>query len=61
MYRVKDRRQLGRLYAYDSVAKMIASKDFVILGMNDRRLLTLMIADPDDPELQSKIQALPSR
>ncbi|CAF0893381.1 unnamed protein product [Adineta steineri] len=29
--------------------------------MNDRRLLTLMIADPDDTILQSKIQALPSR
>ena len=61
MYRVKDRRQLGRLFVYDFVTRMIASNDFIVLGMNDRRLLTLMIADPDDPELQSKIQALPSR
>ncbi len=61
MYRVKDRRQLGRLFVYDFVTRMIADKDFVILAMNDRRLLTLMIADPDDPTLQAKIQALPSR
>jgi hypothetical protein len=40
---------------------MIASNDFIILGINNRRLLTLMIADPDDSTLQSKIQALPSR
>jgi hypothetical protein len=61
MYRVKDRRLLGRLFVYDFVTTMVASNDFIILGMNDRRLLTLMIADPDDPTLQSKIQALPSR
>jgi len=61
MYRVKDRRQLGRLFVYDFVTGMIADNDFVILAMNDRRLLTLMIADPDDPTLQAKIQALPSR
>ncbi|CAF3525513.1 unnamed protein product [Adineta steineri] len=40
---------------------MTACNDFIILAMNDRRLLTLMIADPDDTMLQSKIQALPSR
>jgi hypothetical protein len=61
MYRVKDRRQLARLFVYDFVTTMIASNDFIILAMNDRRLLTLMIADPDDPTLQSKIEALPSR
>ncbi|CAF2516523.1 unnamed protein product [Rotaria sp. Silwood2] len=61
MYRVKDRRQLARLFVYDYVITMIANNDFIILAMNDRRLLTLMIADPDDPELQSKIKALPSR
>ncbi|CAF3642827.1 unnamed protein product [Rotaria sordida] len=61
MYRVKDRRQLARLFVYDYVTTMIANNDFIILAMNDRRLLTLMIADPDDPALQSKIQALPSR
>jgi hypothetical protein len=60
-YRVKDRRPLGRLFVYDFVTRMIASKDFIVLAMNDRRLLTLLIADPDDPTLQSKIQALPSR
>jgi hypothetical protein len=61
MYRVQDRRPLGRLFVYDFVTTMIANNDFIILGMNDRRLLTLMIADPDDPTLQSKIQALPTR
>lgn len=61
MYRVLDRKRLGRLFVYDYVTTMIANKDFIVLGMNDRRLLTLMIADPDDPTLQSRIQALPSR
>ncbi|CAF3724767.1 unnamed protein product [Rotaria socialis] len=61
MYRVHDRRQLARLFVYDFVTTMIANNDFIILAINDRRLLTLMIADPDDPTLQSKIQALPSR
>ena len=61
MYRVKDRRQLGRLFVYDFVTQMVANNDFIVLGMNDRRLLTLMIAEPDDTNLQSKIQSLPSR
>ena len=61
MYRVADRRRLGRLFVYDFVSTMVASDEFIVLAMNDRRLLTLMIADPDDPQLQSKIQALPSR
>lgn len=61
MYRVKDRRRLARVFVYDFVTTMVASNDFIILAMNDRRLLTLMIADPDDPLLQSKVQALPSR
>ncbi|CAF3919777.1 unnamed protein product, partial [Rotaria sordida] len=53
--------QLGRLFVYDFVTRMIVSYDFIVLAMNDRRLLTLMIADPDDSTLQTKIQALPSR
>ena len=61
MYRVKDRQRLGRLFVYDTATTMIASESFILLGMNDRRLLTLLIADPDDPLLSSKIQALPSR
>jgi hypothetical protein len=61
MYRVDDRRQLAKLFVYDFVTTMVANNDFIILAMNDRRLLTLMIADPDDPTLQSRIQALPSR
>ncbi|CAF0992020.1 unnamed protein product [Adineta ricciae] len=61
MYRVKDRRQLARLFVYDRVTTMVATNDFIVMGMNDRRLLTLLIADPDDPELKTKIQALPSR
>ncbi|CAF1289459.1 unnamed protein product [Rotaria sordida] len=61
MHRVIDRFQLGRLFVYDFVTRMIVSYDFIVLAMNDRRLLTLMIADPDDSTLQTKIQALPSR
>ena len=61
MHRVNDRRQLARLFVYDFVTAMVASNDFIVLAMNDRRLLTLMIADPDDPQLKSKIEALPSR
>lgn len=61
MYRVIDRRRLARLFVYDFVTTMTANNDFIILAINDRRLLTLMIADPDDPKLQSKLQALPSR
>ncbi|CAF4119197.1 unnamed protein product [Adineta steineri] len=61
MYRIGDGRQLAKLYAYDFVSYMIADNDFLVLAMNDRRLLTLMIADPDDSTVQAKIQALPSR
>lgn len=61
MYRIDDRRQLAKLFVYDFVSFMIADNDFLVLAMNDRRLLTLMIADPDDPTLQTRIQALPSR
>jgi hypothetical protein len=61
MYRIEDRRQLAKLFVYDFVSFMIADNDFLVLAMNDRRLLTLMIADPDDSTLQARIQALPSR
>ena len=61
MYRVSDCRRLGRLFVSDFVTTMVANEDFVVLAMNDRRLLTLLIADPDEPRTQSKIQALPSR
>lgn len=61
MYRVADRRRIARLFVYDLVNDMIASDQFIVLAMNDRRLLTLMIADPEDSALPSKIQALPSR
>ncbi|CAF3919171.1 unnamed protein product, partial [Adineta steineri] len=61
MYRINDGRRLAKLYTYDFVSYMIADNDFLVLAMNDRRLLTLMIADPDDSTVQAKIQALPSR
>ncbi|CAF3283884.1 unnamed protein product [Rotaria sp. Silwood2] len=61
MYRMTDRRQMAKLFVYDFVLSMVADNDFLVLAMNDRRLLTLMIADPDDPTLQARIQALPSR
>lgn len=61
MYRVIDCQRLAKLFVYDLVSCMVADNDFVVLAMNDRRLLTLMIADPNDPAVHSKIQALPSR
>ncbi|CAF4890317.1 unnamed protein product [Rotaria sp. Silwood1] len=60
MYRINDYRQLAKLFVYDFVSFIIAVKEFLVLAMNDRRLLTLMIADPDDPTLQTRIQSLPS-
>lgn len=61
MYRINDGRQLAKLCLYDFSSFMIADNDFIVLAMKDRRLLTLMIADPDDPILKAKINALPSR
>ncbi|CAF3279289.1 unnamed protein product [Rotaria sp. Silwood2] len=61
MYRMSDRRQMAKLFVYDFVWSMVTDNEFLVLAMNDRRLLTLMIADPDDPTLQARIQALPSR
>ncbi|CAF4894839.1 unnamed protein product, partial [Rotaria sp. Silwood2] len=61
MYRIDDRQQLAKLFVYDFVSFIIADNEFLVLAMNDRRLLTLMIADPNDPTLQARIQALPSR
>ncbi|CAF5010040.1 unnamed protein product, partial [Rotaria magnacalcarata] len=39
---------------------MTADNEFLVLTLNDRRLLTLMIADPNDPTVQTRIQSLPS-
>ncbi|UJR18077.1 hypothetical protein I4U23_004977 [Adineta vaga] len=61
MYRIKDNRQMAKLFVYDFVSFMNVDEDFVLLAMNDRRLLTLMIADPDDLTLQNRIEQLPSR
>ncbi|CAF3243596.1 unnamed protein product [Rotaria sp. Silwood2] len=61
MYRIDDGRQMAKLFLYDFVSSMKINDDFIVLAMNDRRLLTLMIADPNDPNIQEKIQALPSR
>ncbi|CAF4842755.1 unnamed protein product, partial [Rotaria sp. Silwood1] len=61
MYRINDYRQLAKLFVYDFVSLIITDKEFLVLAMNDRRLLTLMIVDPDDSTLQTRIQSLPSR
>ncbi|CAF4737356.1 unnamed protein product, partial [Rotaria sp. Silwood1] len=61
MYRIDDGQQMAKLFLYDFVSSMKVNDDFIVLAMNDRRLLTLMIADPNDPNIQEKIQALPSR
>ncbi|CAF3383539.1 unnamed protein product [Rotaria socialis] len=61
MHRIDDSQQMAKLFLYDSVSSMRTNSDFVVLAMNDRRLLTLMIADPNDPNVQEKIHALPSR
>lgn len=61
MYRINDRKQLAKLFVYDFVTFMVADNEFLVMALNDRRLLTLMIADPDDPTVQTRIQALPSR
>ncbi|CAF3950361.1 unnamed protein product [Rotaria sp. Silwood1] len=61
MYRIDDGRQMAKLFLYDFVSSMRVNDDFVVLAMNDRRLLTLMIADPNNPNVREKIQALSSR
>ncbi|CAF1171550.1 unnamed protein product, partial [Adineta ricciae] len=61
MYRTKDNRQMAKLFVYDFVTSMNADEEFVVLAMKDRRLLTLMIADPHDSTLHNRIQQLPSR
>jgi hypothetical protein len=61
MYRTSDGQQLAKLFLFNLVSSITADNDFVVLAMADRRLLTLMIADPQDPMVATKIQALPSR
>ena len=61
MYRVSDGRPLAKLFLFDFVLSMTADKYFLVLAMNDRRLLTLMIADPNDLSISKQIRALPSR
>ncbi|UJR34569.1 hypothetical protein I4U23_027345 [Adineta vaga] len=61
MYRTIDNQQLAKLILYDLASFMVADNDSIVLSMNDRRLLTLMIADPKDPTLTEKIRTLPSR
>ena len=61
MYRFTDGRPVTKLFLNDLVSAMKADDDFLVLAMVDRRLLTLMIADPDDPTVSEKIRALPSR
>ena len=61
MYRFVDGRQVTKLFLNDLVSSMQAEKDFLVLALVDRRLLTLFIADPDDPTLEATIRALPTR
>ena len=61
MYRIIDGHPLAKLFLFNFVSCITADNDFVVLAMADRRLLTLMIADPQDPLVATKIQALPSR
>lgn len=61
MFRAIDGQQLAKLFLFDFISTMAADDDFIVLAMADRRLLTLMIADPKDSTVQTKIQALPSR
>ena len=61
MHRIDNSEQMAKLFLYDYVISLRVNDNFVVLAMNDRRLLTLMIADPNDPNIIKKIQALPSR
>ena len=63
LYRLKDKAKMACLYIYGLANQIKFSSDskFACLNMNDRRIFTLMLIDPDVKEQKMRIKELPSR
>ncbi len=63
LYRVKDAQRLAYMPLYGEINQIRYSGDsrFVCLNMNDRRIFSLLIVDPKNPEHAQRIKELPSR
>ena len=63
LYRIRDLERLACLPIYGEInqIKFNADNRFVCLNMNDRRIFTLLIVDPRNPDHSKRIGELPSR
>ncbi|CAF1375990.1 unnamed protein product [Didymodactylos carnosus] len=61
MYTTTDLRQMAKLFLPDYVNFINANNEYLIIATRNRRLLTLIISDPNDLELPKKTEALLSR
>jgi len=60
-YRLKDVKLTGEMILYSSVGKVVCSDRFVCLTSEDRRVISYMICDPEDPKSKMRIKKLASR
>ena len=63
LFRIKDSRKLAclPLYGYVNQIRFNLDNSFVCLSMNDRRIFSLLIVDPDRDDHKNRIKQLPSR
>ena len=60
-YRLDDMNLIGELLLYSSPIQMLCSDDYICMSMIDRRVISFLICDPNDPKAIDKIKSLPSR
>ena len=60
-YRLRDMKLTGEIILYSSVGEVACSDRFVCMTSEDRRVISYMICDPEDPASKMNIKKLASR
>ena len=61
LYRLIDGKRIAHLPLYSDVNCLCMSHMYVVMGMQDRRILSYLIVDPKQPQHFNRIKQLESR
>jgi len=60
-YRLRDMKLTGEMILYSTVGEVACSDRFVCMASEDKRVISYMICDPEDPKSKMRIKKLASR
>ena len=61
LVRLSDSKRIAYMPLYSAINGVISTKEFLCLAMRDRRVFSLLLVDPLEPEHAKRIKKLPSR